>query len=100
MRYLTDSSTMTLSVCDIDTLTRVYAQNIYHKPAVLFAISLMVIGFIVLLLTSSFAYTNLHQPYSDGAMTVMRLFLTAAQLLLAWCMDWLESADITRIGRW
>lgn len=67
---------------------------------VLFAISLTVIGFVVLLLTSGIAYTKLHQPYSDGLMTVMRLFLTAVLLLLAWRMGWLEGAGITRLGSW
>jgi uncharacterized protein len=67
---------------------------------VLFAICLTLIGFVLLLLMSGIAYTKLRQPYQDVAMTMMRLALTAALLLLAWRMGWLGGTDITQLGRW
>ena len=67
---------------------------------VLFAISLTLLGFMLLLFTSVIAYTKLRQPYGDAAMTMMRLTLTAALLFLAWRMGWLEGAGITRLGSW
>jgi membrane protease YdiL (CAAX protease family) len=67
---------------------------------VLFAISLTAIGFVLLLFTSGIAYTKLRQPYSDAAMTMMRLAITVALFLLAWRTGWLEGTGITRLGRW
>lgn len=75
-------------------------KTIVVNQPVLVAISLTIIGFVVLLLTSAIAYTKLTQPYSDVMMTVMRLFLAAALLLVAWHRGWLVRAGICRIGRW
>lgn len=67
---------------------------------VLFAIVLTLLGFVLLLFMSGIAYTKLRQPYTDRAMTVMRLVATAALLLLAWRMGWLEGIGILRLGSW
>jgi uncharacterized protein len=75
-------------------------RTVAANQPVLFAICLTLFGFVLLLLMSGIAYTKLRQPYGDVAMTMMRLAITAALLILAWRMGWLAGTGITRLGRW
>lgn len=70
------------------------------KHPVGFVLILSLAGLVVLALVTGFAYSQLQKSRADAALTVARVALAAALLVLLWRLDGLQPSGVTRLGSW
>jgi uncharacterized protein len=71
------------------------------RHPVMFALSLTIAWFVVLLVITGIASSALHRAFGDAVTsTIGRLAITACVLLLVWRLGWLKASGVARLGRW
>jgi hypothetical protein len=76
-------------------------ESVAMDHPVVFAISLTITWFLLVMVLTGIASSALRRPYGDAATaTLGRLAVTACILLLVWRLGWLEPSGVARLGSW